>query len=81
MTLLPPRVVGPLSEYSTGVRVQAQLTGSEARIYADLTLVGNSIAASADQIVNLTSLLSPGQKVTATQTVAWKPVFIRQTLL
>jgi hypothetical protein len=69
MTLLPPRVVGPLSECSTGVRVQAQLTGSEVKIYADLTLVGNSIAASADQIVNLPSSLSPGQKVTATQTV------------
>ena len=28
MALLPPRVIGPLSECSTRVRVQAQLTGA-----------------------------------------------------
>ena len=69
MALLPPRVVGPLSECSGKVRVQAQLTGSTVTIFADGAVVGTGVASWPDQTFTLSIPLAAGQKVTATQTV------------
>lgn len=69
MALLPPRVVGPLSECSSGVKVEGQLTGADVRVYADGSLVGTATAVGPSQIVTLTAALSAGAKVTATQTI------------
>ncbi|MPZ34713.1 MAG: DUF1326 domain-containing protein [Rhodospirillales bacterium] len=69
MALLPPRVIGPLSECSTRVRVQAQLTGSTVTVFADGAPVASGVATWSDQTFLLTTSLLPGQNVTATQTV------------
>ena len=71
MALLPPRVIGPLSECSTGVRVQGQLTGSTVTVDADGVQVAQDTALWADQIITLAggASLAIGAKVTATQTV------------
>lgn len=69
MALLPPRVIGPLSECSGSVRVQGQLSGSTVAIFADGIAVGSGLATWSDQIFSLSASLSAGQQVTATQTV------------
>jgi hypothetical protein len=74
MALLPPRVIGPLSECSSGVRVQSQLTGSTVTIFADGAVVGSGTASWSDQIFTLSAPLAAGQQVTATQSVGWTRV-------
>lgn len=69
MALLPPRVIGPLSECSGSVRVQGQLTGSTVTIFADGLSVGSGLANWPDQTFVLSMPLGPGQQVTATQTL------------
>ena len=69
MTLLPPRVIGPLSECSTSVRVQGQLTGSSVTVFADGTPVGSGTATWSDQTFPLGAALAAGQQITATQTL------------
>ena len=69
MALLPPHVIGPLSECSGSVRVQGQLSGSTVAIFADGIAVGSGLATWSDQIFSLSASLSAGQQVTATQTV------------
>lgn len=71
MALLPPRVIGPLSECSTGVRVQGQLTGSTVTVYADGAMVAQGTAYGPDLILplNAGATLGPGQQVGATQTI------------
>jgi hypothetical protein len=69
MALLPPRVIGPLSECSTRVRVQGQLTGSTVSVYAAGALVAQGVASWPDQTFPLTVSLGAGQEVTATQSV------------
>jgi hypothetical protein len=71
MALLPPRVIGPLSECSTGVRVQGQLTGSTVTVFANGALVAQGTGSGPDQIFALISgaSLSGGDQVNATQTI------------
>lgn len=69
MALLPPRVIGPLSECSGSVRVQGQLTGSMVSIFADGVIVGTGTASWPDQTFPLSTPLAAGQQVTATQAV------------
>lgn len=68
MPPLPPRVVGPLSECSTGVRVKGQVPGAEIEVFADGTKVAEGTAGGATDTFPLTDDLSAGQEVTATQT-------------
>ena len=69
MPLLPPQVVGPLSECSSHVRVQAQLTGSTVTIFADGAQVGSGVASWSDEVFPLNAgvTLNPGAKITANQ--------------
>jgi hypothetical protein len=69
MALLPPRVIGPLSECSGSVRVQGQLTGSKVTVFADGVPVASGTANWSDQTFTLTTGLAPGQSVSATQTI------------
>jgi hypothetical protein len=71
MALLPPRVIGPLSECSTSVRVQGQVTGSTVKVFADGAQVAQGVASWATQEFALAggTQLNPGAKVTTTQTV------------
>lgn len=69
MALLPPRVVGPLSECSGSVRVNGQLTGATVTIFADGVAVGSGVATWSDETFVLTGSLSAGQQVTATQSL------------
>jgi Domain of unknown function (DUF1929) len=69
MALLPPRVIGPLSECSGSVRVQGQLTGSTVTVFANGAVVGIGTASWPDQTFPLSTPLTAGQQVTAMQTV------------
>lgn len=69
MPLLPPRIIGPLSECSGSARVQGQITGSTVTIFANGAVVGTGTASWSDQTFPLTVPLAAGQQVTATQTV------------
>ena len=69
MALLPPRVIGPLSECSTSVRVQGQLTGSIVTILANGVPVGSGVATWPDQTFPLSGVLAAADTVSATQTV------------
>lgn len=71
MPLLPPTVVGPLSQCSPGVRVQGQLTGATVTIYSNGFQVGSGTANWSDQVFDLAAnvTLVPGAQVTARQTV------------
>lgn len=69
MALLPPRVIGPLSECSGSVRVQGQLTGSTVTVFADGVPVASGTASWSDQTFPLTTGLAAGQFVNATQTI------------
>ena len=69
MALLPPRVIGPLSECSGRVRVQGQLTGATVTVFANGAVVATGVASWSDQTFALSTALAPGQEVTATQSV------------
>lgn len=69
MALLPPRVIGPLSECSGSVRVQGQLSGSTVTIFANGIVVGSGTASWSDQTFTLTASLTAGQQITAAQSV------------
>lgn len=71
MALLAPRVVAPLSECSSMVRVQGQVTGSTVELFADGNPAGSGVATWADQLFALTPgvTLAPGAQVTAQQTL------------
>ena len=69
MALLPPRVIGPLSECSGNVRVQGQLTGSTVTIFADGVAVGSGVASWSDHTFPISASLGVGQRITATQTI------------
>jgi hypothetical protein len=70
MALLPPRVVGPLSECSTWVRVQGHVTGSTVTVFADGTQVVQGVVSWSTQEFQLVGVsLVPGAMITATQTV------------
>jgi hypothetical protein len=72
MTLLPPAVIGPLSECSSSVRVQGQLIGATVRLVANGVPVGSGVATWTDQVFPLAggAALAPGANVTATQSLA-----------
>ena len=71
MALLPPVVVGPLSECSSRVRVQGQLIGATVDIFANGVHVGGGVATWSDQVFPLSggATLAPGSNVTATQSL------------
>jgi hypothetical protein len=66
-SLLPPRVIAPLSECSTEVRVQNQLTGATVEILANGVRVGGGVATWSDQVFPLTASLHSAQHITARQ--------------
>ncbi len=71
MALLPPRVIGPLSECSSHVRVQGQLTGSTVDLFDNGVHVGSGVASWSDQSFPLNAgvTLTAGANVTAKQTL------------
>lgn len=68
MALVPPRVVGPLSECSTGVRVEGQVAGAHVEVFADGSKVAEGTASGGVDTFPLTDDLHEGDEVTATQT-------------
>jgi hypothetical protein len=71
MSLLPVKIVVPVSECSPAVRTQGQLTGASVRVMADGELVAEGTASSADMLVPLLPnvTLKAGQALSATQTL------------
>ncbi|HEV2392759.1 MAG TPA: hypothetical protein VG146_10400 [Verrucomicrobiae bacterium] len=71
MVLLPPVVVGPLSECSSRVKVQGQLIGVTVDIYSNGAHVATGTATWTDQTFPLLpgKTLAPGAAVAATQTI------------
>lgn len=71
MALLPPAVIGPLSECSSRVKVQGQLIGATVDLFANGIHVGGGVATWTDQVFPLTggATLAPGSNVTATQSM------------
>ncbi len=71
MALLPPRVIGPLSECSSHVRVQGQLTGATVDLFANGVHVGSGVATWSDQVFPLNGgvTLAASAGVTATQSL------------
>src|ERR1700680_2954831 len=69
--LLSPKVVGPLSECSSNVRVKGQLTGATVDILANGASVGGGLATWSDQVfpLNVGVTLAQGAQVTATQSL------------
>jgi hypothetical protein len=69
MPLLPPAVIGPLSECSSRVRVQGQLIGATVDIFSNGAHVATGTATWTDQIFPLLpgKTFPPGALVTATQ--------------
>ncbi len=53
MALLPPAVVGPLSECSSSVRVQGQLIGATIDVYSNGAHVATGTATWTDQAFKL----------------------------
>src|SRR5437870_10477161 len=72
MALLPPAVVGPLSECSSRVRIQGQLIGATVDLFSNGAHVGSGVATWTDQVFPLAAgkTLAPGAAVTATQTLS-----------
>ncbi|MBV8730442.1 MAG: hypothetical protein JO336_11615, partial [Acidobacteriia bacterium] len=70
MSLLPPVVVGPISECSSSVRVQGQLIGATVDIFSNGSNVGTGVATWTDQVFPLKGgvALAPGANITAKQT-------------
>jgi hypothetical protein len=71
MALLPPAVIGPLSECSSRVRVQGQLIGATVSLFANGVHVGGGPATWSDEVFALSggATLAPGADVTATQSL------------
>jgi hypothetical protein len=71
MALLPPVVVGPLSECSSRVKVQGQLIGATVDVYSNGAHVATGTATWTDQVFPLLAgkTLAVGANVTATQTM------------
>lgn len=71
MPLLAPRVIGPLSECSSSIRVQGQVTGATVDIFSNGTHVAGGIATYFDQTFSLSPgvSLTAGANITATQTM------------
>jgi hypothetical protein len=71
MALLPPTVVGPLSECSSHVRVEGQLTGSTVDLFANGAPVESAVASWSNQVFPLSAgvTLAAGVGVSATQTL------------
>jgi outer membrane protein assembly factor BamB len=73
MPLLAPRVIGPLSECSSSVRVEGQLTGATVKLFiqGQAGSIGGGIASWSDQDfpLNANVTLTPGLLVQATQTL------------
>jgi hypothetical protein len=71
MALLPPSVVGPLSECSSHVRVEGQLTGSTVDLVANGAHVGSGVASWSNEVFPLNAgvTLAAGARVAATQTL------------
>ncbi|MBE7169458.1 MAG: hypothetical protein INR73_02650 [Williamsia sp.] len=67
MLLLPPKIIGPVSECSKVIEVQDQLVGTYVKIYANNQIVAQGPASSTDQIFLLNLTLAATQKITATQ--------------
>jgi hypothetical protein len=69
---LPPKVVGPVSELSTSILVEGQVTGATVTVYEDNTQVAGGPAPSASFAFPLlpNKTLTAGQKLTATATDA-----------
>jgi PKD repeat protein len=65
VTLLPPRVIGPLSECNHVVRVEGQLTGATVHVYANGHEVAGAVATWSKQDI----ALSPGQTLQAGDSV------------
>ena len=70
MSLLPPVVVGPISECSSSIRVQGQLVGATVNLFSNGNNVGSGVATWADQVFPLKGgvTLTPGANISATQT-------------
>src|SRR5258708_20608442 len=72
MPLLSPRVVGPLSECSSSVHVEGQITGATVRLFisGQAASIGGGTAGWSDQDfpLNANVTLTPGHTVQATQT-------------
>src|SRR6266566_3972005 len=73
MPLLPVRVIGPLSECSSSVRVEGQITGATVQIFmtGQAGAIGGGVAGWSDQTfpLNVGVSLAPGASVQASQTL------------
>lgn len=71
MAPFPPRVLGPLSECSSQIRLLGQVIGSTVTIFADGMLVATGEATAPDQWFKLKGgvQLKPGAKISAVQQV------------
>lgn len=68
MDLLPPRVIGPLSECSQKVRVEGQVAGADIEVRMDgSTVVASGPSPGPGVTLTVTSPLKPGSKITALQ--------------
>jgi PKD repeat protein len=69
MALLPPRVIGPISECSRIVRVEGQLTGATVHVYANGHEVAQAVATWSEQDIPLApgQTFHAGDSVTAAQ--------------
>jgi hypothetical protein len=69
MALIPPRIVGPLSECSDHVIVRGQVSGAQVEVYAGGDVVASGSASGGSDLFSLTRSLAAGEVVTARQTV------------
>jgi len=67
MKLLPPTIIGPVSECNTKVQVKGQFNGAIVSIFAGDIVVGQRMAPTANELVPLNISLSAHQKLTVTQ--------------
>ena len=74
MTLLAPTVIGPVSECSTSVRVEGQISGATVTLFVtgQAAAIGGGVASWSDQVFPLNAgvTLAHGHSVQATQTLA-----------
>lgn len=74
MTLLAPTVIGPVSECSTSVRVEGQISGATVKLFVtgQAADIGGRVASWSDQVFPLNAgvTLAHGHSVQATQTLA-----------
>lgn len=67
MALIPPRVVGPLSECSERVLVKGQVSGADVEVFANGSQVAGGTASGGTDSFSLTRSLDAGELVTARQ--------------